>query len=440
MVDLCRRRAILSRMLTFLARWLLCLVLVFVVPLANAADLRGHGGPVRGIALSPDGQTIATASFDSTVILWSAETGAARAVLRFHTGVVNAVIALPDGRFASAGEDGRIALWRVGNIEPDAVLEGHQGPVAGLAVSRDGAVLGSASWDGTARLWPLAGGAPTVLGDHKGNVNGLGFLPDGRVVTAGYDGAVRHFSAQGALLAKAELGAPANSLVVDADGTVIIAGADGTVRLMPRDSAAPQAVAVTDAPLVALALSPDGRRIAVAGLRGALAIIARDGVRIERRMEGPAFPLWSLAFSADGREVLTGGADRLVRRWSVATGEPATPVVTQAADDIPAALRDHPGAAVFRACIACHTLGADGANRAGPSLAGLYGRRIGSAPGYDYSPALRQLAIIWTPDSLQKLFEIGPAAYTPGTKMPEQTITRAEDRAALAAFLALTRR
>ena len=421
----------LALVLRALLLWALC------GSAAAAADLRGHGGPVRAIALSPDGETIATASFDSTLILWSARTGAARSVLRFHTGVVNAVIALPDGRFASAGEDGRIALWRAGQGMPDLVLSGHAGPIAGLAISRDGAMLGSASWDGTARLWPLAGGPAQVLAEHRGNVNGIGFLADGGVVTAGYDGALRQFAPGGGLVRKLDLGAPLNSLLVDGEDGLIIAGGDGTVRLLGRTWQTPVAVSVSETPLVALALSPDGRWLAVAGFRGALALIARGSMQIERRLEGPAFPLWSLAFSADGREILTGGADKLVRRWSVESGEPVSPVLAGPEEDVPADLRNHPGAVVFRACGACHTLSRDGGNRAGPSLAGLYGRTIGTAPGYDYSPALRQLGIVWSKETVQRLFESGPATYTPGTKMPEQTIARAEDRAALAEFLEL---
>ena len=71
----------------------------------------------------------------------------------------------------------------------------------------------------------------------------------------------------------------------------------------------------------------------------------------------------------------------------------------------------------------------------GPTLAGLFGRRIATLPGYDFSDALKRLDIVWTPETVSKLFEIGPAAYTPGTKMPEQRIGSEQDRAALVQFL-----
>ena len=77
----------------------------------------------------------------------------------------------------------------------------------------------------------------------------------------------------------------------------------------------------------------------------------------------------------------------------------------------------------------------DEGNRAGPTLHGIFGRRIATLPGYDFSPALRRLEIVWTKETVAALFERGPMEYTPGTKMPEQRITSADDRQALVDFL-----
>src|SRR6202790_5259171 len=157
--------------------------LLAILPLGMTiafAQLRGHGGPVRALAISPDGQTAVTGSFDSTAIRWSLARNAAEQVLRFHADAVNAVVPLRDGRAATAGADGRIAIWTPGNAEPDAVLEGHTAPIAALALSPDGATLASASWDQTVRLWPLAGGAAGVAWGHTHGVNGVAMSCDGR--------------------------------------------------------------------------------------------------------------------------------------------------------------------------------------------------------------------------------------------------------------------
>ena len=111
-------------------------------------------------------------------------------------------------------------------------------------------------------------------------------------------------------------------------------------------------------------------------------------------------------------------------------------VVVGAPDDpLKAYAGDH-GAQVFRHCVACHTLSRDEGVRAGPSLAGIFGRKIASLPGYNYSEALKHMDIVWTKETVSRMFEIGPMKYTPGTKMPEQTIGSAADRKALVDFLA----
>jgi cytochrome c len=145
--------------------------------------------------------------------------------------------------------------------------------------------------------------------------------------------------------------------------------------------------------------------------------------------------VWSAAFFPDGRTLLTGGTDRMIRRWNVVSGEPIGDVALGAPEDPLAAYAGDPGAEVYRACVACHTLGANDGVRAGPTLHGVFGRKIASLPGYNFSTALTKMDIVWTPETVSKLFEVGPNTYTPGTKMPEQVIGSPDDRAALMRFL-----
>jgi cytochrome c len=401
------------------------------------AQLRGHGGPVKAIAISRDGTEIVSGSFDQSAIRWSLKREAAEQVLRFHEGAVNAVAMLPDGRAVTGGEDGRIAIWRAGAGEPERVLEGHQAPVVSLAISPDGAMLASASWDGTARLWSLQGAAPRVLEGHQQNVNGVAFTPHGRaVVTAGYDLTVRIWPTigQGAPII-VTLPTPLNAVAVAPDGEIAAGGADGKVWFLSPTGEVRGSVGAGGTSVIAIAISGNGALVAAAGVRGAIAIIDRHARKAARTLVGPGLPVWSLAFAPDSRTLITGGADRMIRRWDAATGDHIGSVALAAADDPLAAYAGDRGAEVFRACVACHTLTPDEGNRAGPTLAGIFGRGIATLPGYRFSEALKHLDIVWTPETVAKLFEVGPAAYTPGTKMPEQRLSSADDREALVRFL-----
>ncbi len=126
---------------------------------------------------------------------------------------------------------GASTIWTRGKTEPDAVLEA-------LARSSDSATLASASWDQTARLWPLAGGTPRVLEGQTQNVNGVAFAPDRRtLVSVSYDQSVRIW-----LLADTTsptvvaLPTPLNAVAVAGDGEIAARGADGRVYFLSGDS------------------------------------------------------------------------------------------------------------------------------------------------------------------------------------------------------------
>jgi cytochrome c len=315
-----------------------------------------------------------------------------------------------------------------------------------LAVSPDGKSIASASWDHTVRVWPLAGGgggaggsrAARVLEGHAQNVNGVAFLPNGRVVSAGYDAAIRIWS----VAAPAEspnvipLSTPLNAVAIAPDGEILAAGADGRVHCLSAAGEPNGEIDAQPTPIIAVAASPDGKLVAASSIRGSVAIIDRASRKLARTLVGPGLPVWSLAFFPDSRTLLTGGTDRMIRRWDAETGEQFGSIALGGPEDPLAAFAGDHGAEVFRACVACHTLQPDAENRAGPTLYGIFGRHIAAAPGYRYSEAFRRLDIVWTPETVARLFELGPATFTPGTKMPEQRIGSAEDRAALVEFLA----
>ena len=401
------------------------------------AQLRGHGGPVKALAISPDGTHAISGSFDTSAIRWSLSRNTAEQILRFHDGAVNAVVYLKDGRVVTAGADAHIAVWSAGQTQPEKVFDGHSGPVSNLAVSPDGSVVASASWDRSVRLWPVNGGTVRVLEGHGQNVNGVAFTPDGKsVVSAGYDATLRIWPLAGGSAAVHTLPTPLNAVAVAPDGEIATAGANGKVYFLSPAGETLGEVEALPNPVIALAISPDGNLVAAAGIRGSVAVIDRKTHKLAHTLVGPGLPVWSVAFFPDSRTLLTGGADRMIRRWDASNGEPIGAAVVGTPDDPLAAYAGDHGAEIFRACIACHTLSSDEGNKAGPTLSGIFGRRIATLPGYNFSPALKKLDIVWTPETVSKLFEVGPASYTPGTKMPEQTIGSAEDRKALVDFLA----
>ena len=140
--------------------------------------------------------------------------------------------------------------------------------------------------------------------------------------------------------------------------------------------------------------------------------------------------------SPDGNTIWAGGLDDVIYGWPVALMGDFDPAMGQErtflrpADSMPNGERQF-----MRKCSICHALTPGDSRKAGPTLYALFGRRAGSLPGYRYSPVLDGSDIIWTDDTIDALFDLGPDHYIPGSKMPMQRITAAEDRKDLVAFL-----
>lgn len=404
--------------------------------------LVGHGGPVKAVAVSPDGTEALTASFDYSVILWNLDglEGAVQARMIGHKAAVNDVAFVPNSRKAvSVGDDGAFAIWDLDAGALVTLIEDTGDKVLDVAVDHQGAYAAAARWDGTARVYDIAEQEEVARAEgHKGNVNAVAFsLDGGELFTASYDGEIRGWPLSGGAITGeprvlysngwgVNVLAPLPGASMLAFGTL-----DGLIGVVDLQTLEMTQLHKGEHPVLSLDVSERAGTFAAGTADGHILVFDVDTGNLAEDYQDNYGPIWSLSFVPDGDRLYRAGLDDFAIEWQIDPREPFEPVQSVYPRRFAAQGVEDPGELEFlRKCSVCHTLTPDDANRAGPTLYGLFGRVAGTVEDYVYSDALKDSDIVWTGDTVGRLFDEGPDVVTPGTKMPVQrlkSVTRRDD-------------
>lgn len=287
---------------------------------ARIASARDHeGDPTFALSLLREIEEPADSPAFPFFISRISQKTIAEAVLPGHTGQVWTAELSPDGRYALTTAQDDIYIWDTLAPSTPRVLQGHTGAVWRATYSPDGRRILSASWDQTARIWPVEGGEPIVL-RHKSRVSWAAWSPDGkRVVTAGWDPSAYVFAADGkgeplVLSGHTERLRRAS---FSPDGTrVVTASFDGTARIFTVDgSAAPVILKGHEKAVLDAVFSPDGKRVATASADATARIFDVLGSDKPSVFKGHTAKVNQVAWSPDGQRIVTASEDTVARVW-----------------------------------------------------------------------------------------------------------------------------
>ena len=299
----------------------------------------GHKAKVQSVAYSADGKCLASGDEDGTVLVREAATGTVSRRLEGKR-PVRALAFSPDGRTLAAGggegESEKLRLWDLSSGKPPHELGSHYPAVESIAFSPDGKVVASAGNGGKLFLWESATGK--FLARVWAYPQAIAFSPDGKLIaSAGNDRTIRFWDVP----TGKERPAPADghrgsvrTVAASKDGTVVATAGwdDAIIRLWDRASG--KELRRIDASNTwflgsgAMALSPDGK--AVASHKGiwdtATGKFLLGDKKSPTAFKGQDYSIEAIAFSPDGKTLAMGtrdgqsGKERMIRLWDTATG------------------------------------------------------------------------------------------------------------------------
>ena len=304
---------------------------------ALLGTLSGHSAGLYSLAFSADSARLVTASADGTARVWDLATRRTLQVLSGHRDKVFHADFSPDGRqVVTASKDGSARLWRLGRQQAPLQLEGHGGEVRHAVFSADGQVVATVARDRVAKLWSSRDGHLIgTLAGHVGDVTHAAFSRDGqRLLTSG-DTSVRLWNL-GAPRANVVLPggrepvasatfSPDGSLVATGSGILTSAGeisVDPVLRLWNASSGALLAELRRHTEQVGhLAFSPDGRRLVSLSRDNSIRVWdVSDPARARELLKIDAGHTNEIALSPDAELLASGGADGHVLLWQLASG------------------------------------------------------------------------------------------------------------------------
>ena len=299
---------------------------------------QGHTGLVLSVDLSPKADVMVSGGADTFARVWDVPTSVPRLDLAMPAGVAGVAVGPESKLIAAAGVDGSLKLWSAADAKVAAEAKGT--PFAGVGFAPNGSAVATVGTDEALRFWNPADGKPLgVVGAHAGPAAAVA-LTNGAAYTVGADGLLKSWQLPPVPVKTLPAHGDAVVALVLSGDTVLTAAADKSLRLSNfgtaqaiRDLAAPPA-----APL-AVALNA-GNTAAAAGLAdGRVALWNAGDGKTASTFSAHAGGTTGIAYHPDAKQLVTAGADGVVRGWNLPVAAPrpfahpdAVTAVAQTAD------------------------------------------------------------------------------------------------------------
>jgi WD40 repeat protein len=276
------------------------------------------------LALSPDEKFLVAGQANGSVRFWNTADGVATPELAAQTGALLALAYHPKGtQLATSGQDALIRIWE-SPIRPVTPLAGHTKPVQSVSMSLDGTLLATAGADQTVRIWQADGKLVATLEGHAQPVLATAITSDKLHVLSGDAGGKIRVGKPAAGAAISELGAHTGAVtgiaVHPTQPLAASSGADGMVRIWQLPVVPAKLLPVHAQEVRRVAVSKDGKLVVSGSADGVVRMVNPETGMAVRELKGQSGPVQSVALSPDNTQIATSAADGSVRFWKAADG------------------------------------------------------------------------------------------------------------------------
>lgn len=292
--------------------------------------LEGHQDAVTRVKYSPDGQTLATTSWDKTLKIWRSD-GTLLHTLTGHQDAVWSVNYSPDGKWLiSASRDKTAKLWRVEDGQEVTTLNFNQDWVACVGFSPDGQRIATMGWNGIIKLWNLNGEEIGSFKTHDAPVVAIHYSPKADLIaTASRDGTAKIWNLQGQEVATLR-GHQDWVMYVNfsPDGQTLVTGSkDKTAKIWDLQGRELATLRGHTETVGSVGFSRDGQTIATAGFDKTVRLWDRQG-KLREVLQGHTDAVWGVNFDETGQVLASSGEDGTIRLWNLNNGMKTSQTVT----------------------------------------------------------------------------------------------------------------
>jgi WD40 repeat protein/GTPase SAR1 family protein len=298
------------------------------------STLIGHSSYVYGIAVTPDGHRVISASKDMTLKVWDLKTGRELCTLVGHLNEVDEVAVTPDGHKAvSASWDKTLKVWDLDSGRELFKLVGHSNVVTGVAVTPDGRRVVSASWDKTLKVWNLESGRELcTLTGHSQIVNGVAITPDGHwIISSSDDNTLKVWDLESGqeLYTLDGHSDTTNKVTVTPDGRRAVSTSnDNTLKVWDLKSGKELHTLIGHSRRVyGVAVTPDGCRVISASMDNTLKVWDLESGRELRTLIGHSSRVRGVTVTPDGRRAVSASEDNTLKIWDIELCEEISTIV-----------------------------------------------------------------------------------------------------------------